>query len=117
MDYLVERQLCREDAEGALKRNGRAETDDVLVGIEEEEVADLAEVDVDPELLLEAAELTSERSAMRTLSSSANWAGCRPQLLARRAAPERLALTEDDVGDAELRQVVAVLVPIALRPR
>ncbi len=57
LEHLVERQLRREDAERPLQADGLPKAAHVVVGVEQEEVAGLPEVDVGPDLLLEVAEL------------------------------------------------------------
>src|SRR4029453_6723056 len=91
--------------ERALQADCLPEAAYVVVGIEEEEVARLPEVDVRADLLLEVAELEQrdERDADVDLVGELGPDSARR--LARRPASERLPLAEDDVGHAELGEV------------
>ena len=106
LEHLVQGQLGREHAERALQADGLAEAAHVVVRVEQEEVARLAEVDVSPDLLLEVAELEQrdERDADVDLVGELRPDAARG--LARRPAPEGLPLAEHDVRDPELREVV-----------
>jgi hypothetical protein len=100
LDHLVKRQLRREHAQRTLQSDRFVEAPDVVVRIEEEQVTDLAEVDVDAESLFEVAELDEREQGDADVELVRELGPDPTRRLARRAAPERVLLAENDVGDA-----------------
>ena len=105
-EHFVHRQLGGDHAERSLKRQCCTEEPDVVGRVEQEEVAVLAEVDVDAEALLEGFELRQRPQRDPDVELVGELRSDAPCRLARRAAGERVALDEDDVGDPQLREVV-----------
>ena len=102
----VGRQHLGGDAKFSLRSGGARERREVVVVVEEHEIADLFEVDRYAGEFLEAGELLerSERQASVkfVVVLDADAAG----RLARRTGAEPMGLHEDRVGPAELREVI-----------
>ena len=102
-ERLVDGQLARRNAERMLQLERGAEPLDVARVVQQEQVAGLLELDLRAEALAERGELVdrAQRDADVQLVGElrADPAGG----LARRAGRERLALEQDDVGDARAR--------------
>jgi hypothetical protein len=101
LERLRHRELARRHAQRALQLERRPRGAQVVLGVEQEEVADAAQIDLLGDLgeALERSQRDADVQLVRELKPDT------ARGAAGRAGCERRALEQDDIGDAELGQV------------